>query len=77
MRTTIDIDEQLLLYAKHQAASQNIPLKNILEDALRSLFARQQLPHEPMQLQTCSGNGLKAGVNLENNRSLNDIMGDC
>ena len=74
MRTTIDIDEQLLLYAKNQATLQNTSLKKVLEDALRNLFSQQQTPHKPIKLKTCSGEGLKAGVNLNNSQSLNDIM---
>ena len=39
MHTTIDIDDQLLLYAKHQAVQQDCTIKKILEDALRDFFA--------------------------------------
>jgi hypothetical protein len=38
MRTTIDIDDQLLLYAKHQAVEQGCTIKQIMEDALRDFF---------------------------------------
>jgi len=37
-------------------------------------FSHQSLPHEPVRLETFSGAGLKPGVNLDNGRSLNDIM---
>ena len=39
MRTTIDIDEQLLIYVKQKAAENNSSLKNIIEDALRDFFS--------------------------------------
>ena len=39
MRTTVDIDDQLLLYAKHLAVQQGCKFKQILEDALR-VFSR-------------------------------------
>ena len=74
MRTTIDIDDQLLLYAKHQAVKQGCTIKQILEDALRDFFAHPPLQHEVVSLETFSGAGLKPGVNLDNNRSLSDIM---
>ncbi|MDI1294180.1 MAG: hypothetical protein PSV18_15780 [Methylobacter sp.] len=74
MRTSIDIDDQLLLHAKHQAVQQGCTLKQILEDALRDFFSHQSSSHEPVRLETFSGPGLKPGVNLDNNRSLNDIM---
>ncbi|MDP1614966.1 MAG: hypothetical protein Q8L68_04140 [Methylococcales bacterium] len=38
MRTSVDIDDQLLLYAKRQAAQQSCTLKQVLEDALRAFF---------------------------------------
>lgn len=43
MRTTIDIDDQLLLYTKQKAVEQNCSLKNIVEDALREFFRILQL----------------------------------
>ncbi len=46
MRTTIDIDDQLLLYAKHQAVEQGCTIKQILEDALRDFFSHQTLEHK-------------------------------
>jgi hypothetical protein len=74
MRTTVDIDDQLLLYAKHQAVQRGCTLKQVLEDALRDFFSHQSLQHEPVILKTFSGAGLKPGVNLDNSRRLNDIM---
>ena len=46
MHTTIDIDDQLLLYAKHQAVEQGCTIKQILEDALRDFFSHQTLEHK-------------------------------
>jgi hypothetical protein len=74
MRTTVDIDDQLLLYAKHQAVQQGCTLKQVIEDALRDFFSHQSLQQKPVSLETFSGAGLKPGVNLDNGRSLNDIM---
>ena len=74
MRTTIDIDDQLLKYAKHQAAQQGCTLKQIIEDALRESLSHRDQEIEPIKLETVSGAGLKPGVNLDDGRSLNDIM---
>ena len=74
MRTTIDIDDQLLLYAKHQAVKQGCTIKQILEDALREFFSHQPSRPDIVSLETGSGAGLKPGVNLDNSRSLIDIM---
>lgn len=74
MRTTIDIDEHLLAYAKQKAAETHGSLKNVLEDALRDFFSRHAIEHEVIEFETFQGIGLKPGVDLNNNQSLNDIM---
>jgi Arc/MetJ family transcription regulator len=74
MRTTIDIDDQLLVYAKQQAALQGCTLKQVVENALREFLSRQYLQQDVVRLETVSGSGLKPGIDLDNGRSLNDIM---
>ena len=74
MRTTVNIDDQLLLYAKHQAVQQGCTFKQILQDALRDFFSHQSSQQKPVSLETFLGAGLKPGLNLVNGRSLNDIM---
>ncbi len=74
MRTTVDIDDQLLHYAKQKAAEQNCSLKNIMEDALRDFFSRPSPNDQNIKLETFSGDGLKPGVDLDNSRRLNDII---
>jgi ribosomal protein L20A (L18A) len=74
MRTTINIDDQLLMYAKLQATQQGCTLKQVVEDALREFFSRHSLERGPVKLETISGVGPKPGVNLDDGRSLNDIM---
>lgn len=76
MRTTINIDDQLLMYAKLQATQQGCSLKDIIENSLREFFSRHSLERNPVKLKTVPGFGLKAGVNLDDGRSLNDIMED-
>ena len=76
MRTTINIDEQLLAYAKLQAVQQGCTLKQVIEDALREFFSRHHLQQDPIKLETVSGVGLKPGIDLDNSRSLSDIMDD-
>jgi metal-sulfur cluster biosynthetic enzyme len=74
MRITINIDEQLLMYAKLQATQQGCTLKQVIEDALREFFSRHNIERDSVKLETFSGAGLKPGVNLDDGRSLNDIM---
>jgi metal-sulfur cluster biosynthetic enzyme len=42
MGTTIDIDNQVLMYAKLQATQQGCTLKQVIEDALREFFLTPQ-----------------------------------
>jgi hypothetical protein len=74
MRTTINIDDQLLVYAKLQATQQGCTLKEVIENALREFFSRHKLECDPIKLATVAGAGLKPGVNLDDGRSLNEIM---
>jgi ribosomal protein L20A (L18A) len=64
------------MYAKLQAAQQGCTLKQIVEDALREFFSRHSIERNPVKLETVSGTGLKPEVNLDDVRSLNDIMDD-
>lgn len=74
MRATVDIDDQLLHYAKQKAAEQQYSLKDIMEDALREFFSRPASDGQKIKLETFSGVGLKPGVDLDNSRRLNDII---
>jgi metal-sulfur cluster biosynthetic enzyme len=63
MRTTINIDDQLLMYAKLQATQQGCTLKQVVEDALREFFSRHNLERSTVKLETVAGAGLtKKGV---------------
>ena len=53
---------------------QGCTLKQVVEDALREFFSRNGLERDPVKLETVSGAGLKPGVNLDDGRSLNDIL---
>jgi hypothetical protein len=77
MRTTINIDEQLLIYAKIQATQQGCTLKQVIEDALREFFSHHRLERDPVKLETVSGASLKPGINLDDGRSLSDILDGC
>lgn len=57
MRTTVDIDNQLLIYAKQQAVQQVCTLKQVIENALRDFFSHQSLQQKPVSLETFSGAG--------------------
>lgn len=76
MRTTLNLDDQLLLYAKHQAVEERISLANVIENALRESLAKPRARRETIRLITATGPGVKPGVDLDNGRSLLDIMDD-
>jgi hypothetical protein len=76
MRTTLNLDDQLLLSAKHRALEENVSLAHLIESALRESLAKPRALRETIRLITASGPGVKPGVDLDNGRSLLDIMVD-
>ena len=77
MRTTVNLDDDLLRGAKTLAAQTGRTLTSILEDALREvLYRRAKTPHrKPVHLavSTCKP-GYGPGVDLDNSAALLDIL---
>ncbi len=78
MRTTIRLDDNLLKDAKKAALESNMSLTSLIEVALKEkLYRQEQLgPLKPVKLKTFKGAGLQPGVDLDDTRSLLDIMED-
>ena len=76
MRTTVKLDDQLLMNAKFRAAEQGTSLSCVIENALREALLKPSQNFAPITLITASGPGLKPGIDLDNSRSLLDIMDD-
>jgi Arc/MetJ family transcription regulator len=77
MRTTIDIDDDLLLELKRAAAEKKQSLRTLIEDAIRSSLSRFHTdPGETAgrSVLTFRGNGVRPGINLDSMRELLDIM---
>ncbi len=74
MRTTVNVDEELLAIARRRAAERRVPLSRVIEDALRESLSKPGGRREAVRLVTSPGSGVKPGVDLDNNRSLLDIM---
>jgi len=76
MRTTLNIDDQLLDYAKHRAVEEKIPLTRVIEKALRESLSKPMEKRKTVHLITVSGAGVRSGVDLDSGRSLLGIMDD-
>ena len=77
MRTTVRLDEHLLCAAKKHAAESGKTLTAVLEQALRESLARRDVPAKRgrLRLKTFHGDGVCAGVDLDDSASLLDVMG--
>jgi hypothetical protein len=76
MRTTLNLDDQLLIAAKHRAVEENVSLARVIENALRDTFAKPMALRETIRLITACGPGVKPGVDLDHTQSLQEIMDD-
>jgi hypothetical protein len=79
MRTTINVDEQLLVQAKAQAAPLGVTLAQLIADALRaSLMRREHVEHRGrVRLITMPGTGTRPGIDLDNSHTLLESMERC
>ncbi|MGH8658235.1 MAG: type II toxin-antitoxin system VapB family antitoxin [Gammaproteobacteria bacterium] len=77
MRTTINVDDQLLMQAKAQAAASGVTLAHLIEDALRESLSRRENvgSRGRVRLITMKGTGTRPGIDLDNSPSLLEIMG--
>jgi hypothetical protein len=79
MKTTLDINDQLIADAKALAARQRTSLTRLIEEGLQLRLRAQvaSTPHGRPRLPVHPGRGgLVAGVNPLSNRSLLDALGD-
>ena len=77
MRTTIDIHDPLLERAKRYASETGKRLADVVNDALLEKLARESGATsvvEPFRLVTFGGGGVKPGVDLNSNASVQEMM---
>jgi hypothetical protein len=76
MRTTVNIDDQLLIEVKTVAARSGRTLSAVIEDAIRAEMARRSDSGRriPQQLPTVSGGVLQPGVDLDDSAALLELM---
>ena len=78
MKTTLDINDQLLMHAKALAAHQQTSLTRLIEEGLQlRLRAQAAQPRTRIRLPVFKGRGgLVAGLNPLSNKSLLAVLGD-
>ncbi len=75
MRTTLNLDDELIRRAREVAARTGSTLTRMIEDALRqALERRESAAVEPLDLPTVGGRGLQPGVDLDDSASLLELM---
>ena len=71
MRTTINLDDDLLAEAKRRALNKKTTLRAVIEEALRAALLQPESPGgRPFQLVTFGGAGPRPGVNLDRTSEL-------
>lgn len=77
MRTTITIDDHLLDEIRQVAAARRQTVSQVIEESVReSLLRRGAESREPFELRTFQGGGYQAGVDLDDNAALLELMDD-
>jgi hypothetical protein len=74
MRTTLDINDDLFRRAKKKAAEEGIPLKRLVEKALREILkTKRSRKGYSLSWRTEKGR-LQPGVRLDDRKALFDLM---
>ena len=77
MRTTLDLDDELMRALKRQAAETGDTMTSLIEDAVRKLLTPPKPPGKKryrLNWKPAAGGGLLAGVDLNDRDRLYDVM---
>ncbi|MFD4421282.1 type II toxin-antitoxin system VapB family antitoxin [Agromyces sp. NPDC058484] len=75
MRTTVNIDDNLLASAKRRAAARNLTLGEFVEEAVRQELIRESAARAPISLPVFTrGTGMRPGIDGSSNRALFDAL---
>lgn len=76
MRTTVDLKDALLEQAKKRAVEEGRTLTSLIEEGLRLVLTEPLAPERArIKVPVCAANGgLRAGVDLNSNTSLEEAM---
>lgn len=73
MRTTIDLDDELLVAAKKLAAERRVTLTRVVEDALRAALEAPRQPPRPLAWVTVRGEA-PPSVDVADRRAVYEIL---
>ena len=76
MRTTVNIDDQLLAEAKVRAARSHQSLGDVIDDALRARFAAARRPRMDVSLPTFGVPGERLMVDIDDRDAVAEVLGD-
>jgi len=76
MRTTLQLADPLFAQAKGYAAAHQCSFTAVVEDALHLFLTQKTTQPAPVKLHTVGGNGVQAGVDLDDTASLLNKMDD-
>ncbi len=74
MRTTIDISDELFRQAKKKAAEEGIPLRDVVDGALRGYLSRRSRQAGYRLRWRAARGRILPGVNLDDRDALFDLM---
>lgn len=75
MRTTLNLNGDLVLSAKRRALETGSTLSSVIEQALRKLLEEADLaPSQPYQVEPYGGSGTRPGFDLSNNERMLDSL---
>lgn len=75
MRTTVEISDELLRQAKKRAAHEGLPLRHVVESALRAYLSGRRARGGTYRLRWRTAHGrIQPGVRLEDRDALFDLM---
>lgn len=76
MRTTLQLDDDLIAQAKISAARTGRTLSQVIEDALRTVLADRPAPAAARVSVPTSAGRPRPGVNLDDGAALRDLLED-
>ncbi len=76
MRTTLNLNDDLVRQAKQRAAAEDRTLTSVIEDALRRLLtAETSLRQEPYRVPVeCGPRGMRRSIDLDDPRAIRDLL---